>query len=196
MNINLEGIDEAFLEELDELIEDSRVEYFIINPENIEEVVKTKMICGDYERFKYTLPIEYKQEQDGNCIALRITKHEQLTFVDAMPLVIYSHYLDNLLIEALNSSKIKGVILDAKEQDNRLENFTFSISHHSLKSWSKKGLTDTDYNRLALQSDYPEFSYDELLDGLLKDMSDMTFRAEQTIAAGGTRTVLKMFGLL
>lgn len=38
-----------------------------------------------------------------------------------------------------------------------------------------------------------EFKYQELMD-LLKNISDLTFRAEQTIAAGGTRTILKTFG--
>lgn len=117
MNIKIDGIDDEFLEELDELVEETRVEYFILNPKT-------------------------------------------------------------------------------KEEDTKLDNFTFSISHSSLKNWSQKGIMNFDYNKIGLQSDYPEFSYDELLDGLLKDISDLTFRAEQTIAAGGTRTILKTFKLL
>ena len=196
MNIELEGIDEEFLEELEELIEDTRVEYFIINPTTQEEVKKTQNICKDYERFKYTLPIEFKEQKDENCIALKITQTSELNLIDEMPLVIHSNSLDDSFIDILNDKNIKGVILDAKESDNRLINFAYSISHESLKNWTKKGLTDTDYNKLALQSDYPKYSYDDLFDLLLKEMSDLTFRAEQTIAAGGTRTVLRTFKLL
>ena len=194
MNIELSGIDEEFLENLAELIEDTRVEYFIINPRNKEDLQKTQELCSEVERFKYTLPVEFKSLQDKNCVAIRITKAKELTFVEDKPLVIDSKDLTDEFIELLNKSDIKGVILDAKQSDNRLENFAYSISFDSLNNWTKKGITDTDYNRIALQSDYPKHSYDELFDVLLKNISDLTFRAEQTIAAGGTRTILKTFG--
>ncbi len=194
MNIELSGIDEEFLENLTELIEDTRVEYFIINPRNKEDLQKAQELCEEIQRFKYTLPVEFKNLQDKNCVAIRITKAQELALVDNIPLVIDSKDLNDEFIELLNKSVIKGVILDAKESDNRLENFAYSISFDSLNNWTKKGITDTDYNKIALQSDYPKYSYDELFDVLLKNISDLTFRAEQSIAAGGTRTVLKTFG--
>ena len=196
MNINLQGIDEEFLEELDELIEETRVEYFIINPSTQEELTKTQKICKEYERFKYSIPVTLLSSQDNNCVALQIKEVNELNINDKLPLVIESQVLDDNFIEILNKSNIQGIILNAQESDNRLINFTYSISHTSLKKWSKKGLTDTDYNKLALQSDYPNYSYDDLFEILLKEMSDMTFRAEQTIAAGGTRRILKTFSLL
>ena len=194
MNIELSGIDEEFLENLAELIEDTRVEYFIINPRNKEDLQKAQELCEKVERFKYTLPIEFKEQEDKNCVAIRITKSHELTLFENMPLVIDSKDLTDEFIEILNKSAIKGVILDAKQSDNKLENFAYSISFDSLNNWTKKGITDTDYNKIALQSDYPKYSYDELFDVLLKNISDLTFRAEQTIAAGGTRTILKTFG--
>lgn len=196
MNIKLEGIDEDFLENLEDLIEDTRVEYFIINPKDKDELLKTKSLCEEFERFKYTLPIELKKYKDKNCVAIKISKIEDLAFIEDNSLVVDSFDLNDEFINELNKYSNKGVVLSAKESDNRLENFAYAISYDSLKYWSKKGITDTDYNKLALQSDYPKYNYDEFLDGLLKDISDMTFRAEQTIAAGGTRTVLKTFGLL
>lgn len=196
MNIKLEGIDEDFLDELDELIEDTRVEYFIINPKTKEDLDKTLEICNEYERFRYTLPIEFREYKNKSCVAMRVSKADDLVLVDNMPLVICSQDLDNEFIDVLNSKNIKGVVLDAKESDNKLENFAYAVSHSSFNGWSKKGMTDTDYNKLALQSDYPDFTYDELFDVLLKNMSDYTFRAEQSIASGSTRTVLKTFGLL
>ena len=194
MNIELAGIDEEFLENFAELIEDTRVEYFIINPRSKEDLQRTQELCEEFERFKYTLPMEFKDLKDENCVAMRITKAQELALVDNIPLVIDSKDLNDEFIELLNKSVIKGVILDAKESDNRLENFAYSISFDSLNNWTKKGITDTDYNKIALQSDYPKYSYDELFDVLLKNISDLTFRAEQSIAAGGTRTVLKTFG--
>lgn len=194
MNIELSGIDEEFLENLAELIEDTRVEYFIINPRNKEDLQKAQELCEEIQRFKYTLPVEFKNLQDKNCVAIRITKAQELALVDDIPLVIDSKDLNDEFIELLNKNAIKGVVLDAKESDNRLLNFAYSISFDSLNNWTKKGITDTDYNKIALQSDYPKYSYDELFDVLLKNISDLTFRAEQSIAAGGTRTVLKTFG--
>ena len=194
MNIELAGIDEEFLENFAELIEDTRVEYFIINPRSKEDLQRTQELSEEFERFKYTLPIEFKDLKDENCVAMRITKAQELTLVEDMPVVIDSNDLNNEFIDELNKSGIKGVILDAKESDNRLTNFAYSVSHDSLNNWTKKGITDTDYNKIALQSDYPKYSYDELFDVLLKNISDLTFRAEQTIAAGGTRTILKFFG--
>lgn len=194
MNIELAGIDEEFLDNFAELIEDTRVEYFIINPRSKEDLEKTQELCEEFERFKYTLPIEFKNQKDKNCVAMRITKPEELNLVEDLPLVIDSFNLNDEFINVLNKSGIKGVVLASKESDNRLTNFAYSVSHDSLKEWTKKGITDTDYNRIALQSDYPKYSYDELFDVLLKDISDLTFRAEQSIAAGGTRTILKTFG--
>lgn len=55
MNIELSGIDEEFLENFAELIEDTRVEYFIINPRSKEDLQKTQELCEEFERFKYTL---------------------------------------------------------------------------------------------------------------------------------------------
>lgn len=196
MNIYLKGIDEEFLDELDELIEETRVEYFTINPQTKEELEKTQNICQEYERFKYTIPVEFREDKDENCVAINISKEDEIGLVKNLPLVIESDKLTESFIEALNKIENDGIILNAQESDNRIKNFTYSISHNSLKNWSKKGLTDTDFNKLALQSDYPDYSYDDLFDVLLKEMSDMTFRAEQTIAAGGTRTVLKTFGLM
>lgn len=194
MNIELSGIDEEFLENFAELIEDTRVEYFIINPRSKEDLQRTQQLCEEFERFKYTIPVEFQTLKDENCVAIRIAKVQELALVDSLPLVIKSVNLNDEFIDVLNKSEIKGVILDAKESDNRLTNFAYSISHDSLNNWTKKGITDTDYNKIALQSDYPKYSYDELFDVLLKNISDLTFRAEQSIAAGGTRTVLKIFG--
>lgn len=196
MNIELSGIDEEFLEDFEELIEETRVEYFVINPKDTDELTKTKELCEEYERFKYTLPIELIEQKDDNCISMKISKIEEIDKIQDMPVVIESSHLNDGFIDSLNAKGLNGVILNAKESDNRLENFAYSISHDSLKEWSKKGITDTDFNKIALQSDYPKYSYDDLLDVLLKDISDLTFRAEQTIAAGGTRTVLRTFGLL
>ena len=196
MNIKLEGINEEFLEELDELIEETRVEYFIINPETKEDIEKTKSIANESQRFKYTLPIEFKDLKDDNCVAIKISSSEEINLIKDLPVVVESNDLNEHFIAVLNDTGIKGVVLNSKESDTGLINFAHAISHDSLKEWTKAGITETDYNKLALQSDYPTYSYDELLDTLLKDISDLTFRAEQTIAAGGTRTILKTFELL
>ncbi|PLY11027.1 MAG: hypothetical protein C0626_00180 [Arcobacter sp.] len=196
MNIELEGIDEEFLENFEELIEDTRVEYFIINPKTKEDVEKAQALCCEYERFKYTLPINFYETKDNNCVAIRVSNIEELETIENMPVIIDSKTLDDEFIDVLNNKAISGVVLEAKQSDNRLHNFAYAISYDSLKDWTKEGLTDTDYNKLALQSNYPKYSYDDLFDLLLKDMSDLTFRAEQSIASGGTRTVLKIFKLL
>jgi len=196
MNIQLSGIDEEFLEELDELIEDTRVEYFIINPETKEELEKAQTLCNNSQRFKYTLPAKFIEKQDKNSIALHIKNEKELDFETNLPLVIDSKNLNKEFIKALNEKNIQGVLLNATEQDTLLNNVIYSISQNSLKKWTQKGIKNTDYNKLALQSDYPNQSYDEFLDVMLKEISDLTFRAEQTIAAGGTRSLLKLFKLL
>ncbi len=196
MNIRLEGIDEVFLEELEELIEDTRVEYFVINPVNEDELMRAREICAASRRFRYTLPVAFRELGDDNALALRVSGTDEIGLIGDMPAVIHADDIDDTMIEELNAANVRGVVLEARESDNRLHNFIYAISHDSLKDWSKKGITDTDYNKIAIQSDYPDHSYDDLLDILLKDISDLTFRAEQTIAAGGTRSLLRTFGLL
>lgn len=196
MNLKIEGINEEFLDELDELIEETRVEYFIINPKTKEELQKAQDLAILNQRFKYTMYPQFLSLKDDNCVAFNILKPEDLHIIDDMPIVIESEILDDNFIEVLNDNSVKGVVLNSKEKDVSLKNFAFSISHNTLKNWSKEVIYETDYNKIALQSDYPNFSYDELVDGLLKEISDLTFRAEQTIAAGGTRTILKTFKML
>ncbi len=195
LNIKIEGINDEFMEELDEFIEDTRIEYFLINPKTKEELKKVQDISNECQRFKYSIPIEFIDEKDDNCVAIKITQIADLNLVQDLPLVIESDSLTGDFIDILNEKGIKGVILNAKESDNKLVNFVYSISHDSVKNWTNKGMMDTDYNKLALQSDYPQYEYDELFD-LLKQMSDMTFRAEQSIVSGSTRVLLKSFSLL
>lgn len=196
MNIELSGIDKEFLDELDEFIEDTRVEYFVINPSSKDELEKTLKLCKEFRRFKYSLPVQYLEVMDKNCIALKVSQISDLELIEDMPVVVDSESLDKEFIEVLNSKRNKGVVLNAKESDKVLENFAYSISHDSLKQWTQRGIKETDFNKIALQSDYPKYSYDDLIDTLLKDISDLTFRAEQSIASGGTRTLLKTFELL
>lgn len=194
-NIFTYGIDEDFLEELDEFIEDSRVEYFLINPKSKDEIEVVQNLCEKINRFKYVLPCEFLDLKDDNCVAVALSKIESLESIEDFPIVVSSNNLSDELKEILNRKKITGLVLDAKESDNDLENFVFSISHNSIGQWTQLGMKNTDYNKLALQSEYPKHSYDDYFD-LLKEVSDMTFRAEQSIASGSTRTLLKMFGLL
>ncbi len=195
LNIKLEGIDEEFLEELDDFIEDSRIEYFLINPKTKEELKEVQKICSECVRFKYSIPVKFNDEKDENCVAIKIEEIKDLDIIEKLPIVVESNNLSNDFINILNEKEIKGVVLNAKESDNKLINFVYSVSHNSVKNWTNKGMMDTDYNKLALQSDYPTYEYDELFD-LLKQMSDMTFRAEQSIVSGSTRILLKTFGLL
>lgn len=196
MNLKLEGINEEFLEELDEIIEEFRVEYFMINPTTQVDLIKTQLLCKEYNRFYYSLPIAFKELKDENALALQISSIDQLKSVDDMPLIIESSDLNDDFIEALNATDIKGVILNAKQNDSRLTNFAYSISQSSMQEWEQVFIGKLDYAKLAVQSDYPSQEYDAFIDNFFKELSDLTFRAEQTIAAGGTRTLLKMFGLL
>ncbi len=99
MNINLAGIDENFLNELDDFIEDTRVEYFIINPRCKEEVIKTLEITSKYQRFKYTLPLQFLDDIDKNCVAIRINDTQQIDEVSGFSLVIDSKDLNDEFIE-------------------------------------------------------------------------------------------------
>jgi len=196
MNIQLNGIDEEFLDELDEIIEDIRVEYFMINPTTQAQLIKAQLLCKETMRFKYSLPLEFKELQDQNALALQTSSQDELEKIQDLPLIIDSKHLDDDFIEALNATIHKGVILNAKQSDSRVENFAYSISKSSMQEWDKVFIGKLDYSKIALQSDYPNQNYDDFIDIYLKDLSDLTFRAEQTIAADGTRTLLKMFGLL
>ncbi|MBN2825171.1 MAG: hypothetical protein JXQ76_07610, partial [Campylobacterales bacterium] len=137
MNINLEGINEEFWDELDEIIEDIRVEYFMINPTTKEDVIKAQKICKEQSRFYYSLPIELSELKDDNALALRITLANQISQVTDLPLVIESSDLNDAFIEALNATTIQGVILNAKQSDSRLTNFAYSISQNSLHEWEQ-----------------------------------------------------------
>ena len=71
------------------------------------------------------MPVELIENKDKNCVAVKISKIEELALVDNIPLVIESDDLNEKFIEGLNKTQLKGVVLSAKESDNRLENFAY-----------------------------------------------------------------------
>lgn len=195
LNINLLGIDEEFLEELDDFIEDYRVELFIMNLKNEEELERGQQICKFSNRFRYTLPVGLRKKRDNNCVGLVISDINHLGYIGDFVVIVASKDLNDSLKEALNTSEVQGVVLNAKEEDKDLKNFLFAISNDSFRNWSQEGLKELDLTKLVLMSNYPKYSYDEL-NVMIKKLSDITLRAEQSITARGSRGALKLFGLM
>lgn len=92
-NIYIDRIDEEFLDELDEFIEDSRVEYFLVHPKNIDELEKVKSLASEINRFKYSIPFELLDLKDENCVAVFINDSTQLETIQTFPVIISSNDL-------------------------------------------------------------------------------------------------------
>ena len=185
IDVNVKQLDNEFLEEIDEIIEDTMVQIFIVHPSTPEEIESVKDESMQHNSIFYTVPYRLRESASQKCIGYKVDADDFIDEADLTPEVIAK----------LNDPSLKGIILNPTSEHQELEHFLLSFGVNTLDHFDKEILGSLSMDRLVLQSGYPDNDFDTLHE-TAKKISDVMFRPEHSIIARATKSSLEFFGLL
>jgi len=193
IDVNLCDADEAFFENLDDIMEDSMVQMFVLHPKTLSNIHETKEIAEEYGSIFYSLPLHLSKEADGNCVAFSISCEEDIALLptSAKPIVVDESFLSESVVESLGACR--GIILNVTREHENLSNFYLAMGIGNVGAFDSECLSKMSMDRIVLQSSYPEHEFDEMMD-CVKVISNAMFRPEQSIIARATKSSLELFG--
>ena len=194
VDVNVTRTDEEMLDDLDEIMEDTMVQLFVLQPRDAEALESAQEAAGEHGALFYCAPLSLKSEADANCVAYYLDDPEALgELPEGKPLFVDASKLDDTLIAALGKSGCRGIILGADDTFNALEAFHIAIGPENVGSFERDALAALPMDRIVLQSGYPGFGFDAIYT-TVKKISDTMFRPEQSIIARATQSSLRLFG--
>lgn len=193
IDVNLYRADEEFIDNIDEIIEESMVQMFILHPSTPDEVKKSQALADEYESIFYSLPLRLRDEADSHCVAYSIKGQEDSALLPSAdkPIMVEESVLDENLIASLGSHQ--GIILNATREYSGLPNFLLALGSGNIGVFNTEVLNKMSMDRIALQSTYPTHGLDEITK-TVKVISDAMLRPEQSIIARATKSSLELFG--
>lgn len=184
--------DDSFIDNIEEIIEDTMVQMFILHPKSREKLENVQKLSKRYDAIFYAIPYEFFDKADKNCIGVCITKTKELDTIGDFVVMVDESSLDNTLQKALDSHK--GIILNASKNYENLKHFFVSIGSDTVEAFDSKLLKNLSMEKIVLQSNYPKQSFDTIEIGV-KKISDIIFRSEQSIIAQATKNAIGLFNL-
>jgi len=191
IDVNLCNTDQDFFDNLDEIIEDTMVQMFILHPKTISEIEQTQKIADEYESIFYSVPLHLQDKADGKCVAFSIVSDEDSVTMSDKPIVIDEAYLNETLIDSLG--ECRGIILNATYEHENLPNFYLAMGSRTIGAFDTEVLAQMSMDRIVLQSTYPNHGFEEIME-CVKVISNAMFRPEQSIIARATKSSLELFG--
>ena len=195
IDVNVKAADADFLEEIDEIIEDTMVQMFFLQPEDAAALEKAKEGAEEYSALFYAVPLALRDAADANCVGYRIKSAGELKDSATLdkPLFIDESDLDDALEALLIEREESGFILNATRAHDRLERFFIAIGPSNVGAFAPEVLAALSMDKIALQSGYPDHGFDEIFPAV-KRISDAMFRPEQSIIARATKHTLGLTG--
>jgi len=195
VDVNIHTADDAFLDDIDEIIEDTMVQMFFLQPEDADALHKAQEDAAEYSAIFYAAPLSLRSECDENCIGYRIDDTALLDNLEPLdkPLFIDESLLDETTVDTLIERGGHGIILNATKPHDTLKNYYIAIGPGSVDTFGPELLSQVDMNKIVLQSGYPEHGFDTIF-GAVKQISDALFRPEQSIIARATQHSLALCG--
>ncbi len=193
VDVLLETIDENFLDEIDEIMEDTMVQLFIVHPKDEEALSEIQEHALEHPSLFYAAPLSLKARCDANCVAYQV---DDTTLLDSdidKPVFIDASLLDEATQQRLADSTLQGIITSAKHSYPALKGFSTAISAGSFETFDKACLETTPMEKLVFHSSYPAHDFESIMH-TAKNISDVMFRPEQSIIANATKTALILFG--
>ncbi len=192
VDVNMQHADEELLEDLDEVMEESMVQLFVLQPRTPEALEEAKAQADEHGAIFYVAPITLKDETDENCVGFAVTAPEELADADK-PIFVEERDLEGALGQVLASGHYSGIILNATQTHETLPGFFLSLGTEGIDRFDPDALNRLDMDRIVLQSTYPRHG----LSGIyrtVKVISDAMFRPEQSIIARATKNSLTLLG--
>jgi hypothetical protein len=194
VDVNVLEADESFLEEIDEIIEETMVQLFILQPRDQEALESAKAAAQEHTAIFYAAPLGLRHDADENCVGLFVDRPDLLKELEiTKPLFVDASQLDGELAALLNATPCKGIVLNATEVHEGLERFLFAIGPDTVDAFGTEKLSAVTMDRIVLQSGYPGYGFEQI-HATAKRISDATFRPEQSIIANATRNALMLLG--
>lgn len=196
IDVNVKQLDHTFLEEIDEIIEDTMVQIFIVHPSTQEEIETVKNEAIQHNSIFYTVPYTLRGTASQKCIGYTLGANDLIEIELLKDKVIFIDEADltpELRIKMQDPS-MKGIILNPTSEHQELEHFLLSFGPNTLNHFDAELLSKLSMDRLVLQSGYPDHGF-ETLDETAKNISDIMFRPEHSIIDRATKSSLALFGL-
>lgn len=196
IDVNVKAIDEEFLEEYDEIIEDTMIQIFVLHPKSKVELSEVQSKAKSFPAIFYTASVDLLEHIDKNCVALQIRTLKDIDVIIPVqkPYVIEEALINDEMSAALSKIEKGGIILNASKEHKDIANTFVSLGPGQIEDFEPDALQKLDMDRIVLQSSYPDYSFDEI-QGVIKMISDTMFRPEQSIIARATKNSLTLFGL-
>jgi len=194
VDVYLKEINDLFIDEIDEIKEDTMVEIFIIHPRFKETLDETKGLCAKMNGLFYCAPLSLKDLCDEKCLAYYV---DDISLLDASiekPIYVDAEILDTDLQARLIEGNYKGIILNASTLYNELSAFFVAIGPSNINSFDIAVLANASMNKIVLQSAYPEHEFEDIFTSV-KQISSALFRPEESIIARATLHTLTLFSL-
>lgn len=196
IDVNVKQLDNTFLEDIDEIMEDTMVQIFIVHPSTQEEIETVKNEAMQHNSIFYTVPYTLRETASQKCIGYKLDANDLVDIELLKDKVIFIDEADLTpeLRTKMQDRSMKGIILNPTSEHQELEHFLLSLGPNTLNHFDAQLLSNLPMDRLVLQSGYPDNDF-ESLDETAKKISDIMFRPEHSIIARATKSSLELFGL-
>jgi len=192
VDVNVSECDDAFLKNIEEIIEDTMVQMFVLHPKDEQSLKKVQKLTEDHKFIFYTVPTKLIDKADQKCVGVSISSYIELENMQDYVIMVDEANLDNEMKRVLMIHK--GIILNATKPHDELKNFYISIGPGNVDNFDRKALKNLPMDKIVLQSNYPKHEFDDIYTST-EVISAITFRSEMSIAAEATKNAMKLFAL-
>lgn len=193
VDVCVNNYDEAFIEGIEDIVEDTIVQMFVLHPKDEKELKEVQELSYEHNNVFYALPLEFLDKACNKCIGVYISNIEDLKGLEDHVIMIEENKLNEPFYKALENHK--GIILNATKGHEDLENFFVSISPGSVDLFDNDELNKLSMKKIVLQSSYPTYEFDDVYTCVEK-ISHAMFRSEQSISLEATKNTLQLFSLM
>ena len=194
VDVYVKEVDEGFIEEIDEIKEESMVEIFLVHPRDESALEEVKKTASQLNGLFYCAPLSLKESCDDKCLAYYLDQISLLDESVGTPLYVNADDLTQELQSSLIQGGHKGIILNATKLYEELSDFFVAIGPSNVSRFDMAVLANASMDKIVLQSAYPEHQFDEIFQSV-KVISSALFRPEESIIARATQHSLTLFGL-
>ena len=192
VDVNVLEADETLLEEIDEIMEETMVQLFILQPRTAEALEAAKEAAREHTAIFYVAPLTLRFESDEKCVGFFVDAPYLLEALEiTKPLFVDESQLDDALVALLRYKR--GIVLNATKLHDGLEQFFFAVGPGTIDRFSAEALAGVTMDRIVLQSGYPEYGFEQI-HATAGKISNAIFRPEPSIIANATRSALTLLG--
>jgi hypothetical protein len=193
IDVNVLEANEEFLDDIDEIIEDTMVQIFVLRADNETQLESLKQDVMQHNALFYYAPVSCVDKIDAKCVGFLVETPNDVELAKEKALYVDASHLNNVMIETLSKNDAKGIVLNATKAYPELENFYLAISAQNIERFEEGVIAKLPMEKMVLASNYPNYGFDEIFQ-LSKKISDKNFRPDQSIIAQATQNSLGLFG--